>query len=101
MRIAWIVQKEPNVDSLRFDGLTRDLAWHRGSRRQLLGRLVGGLLGGLGIAQFALVAPAKGRCRKGQHKCHGNCCPRRGPVCCKKGCCKKGFRCCGNKCCKK
>jgi hypothetical protein len=90
------------MDTLRFDNLARDLSKHTGSPRRRLILLAGGLTGGLVLGSIAMVETADGRCRKKQHKCHGKCCPSRGPVCCKNYCCKKGYRCCGNKtCCKR
>jgi len=88
------------VDSRRLDTLARTFALNAGSRRSLL---IGTGLAMFGVsAGLELDGEAKTRCPNGKHKCHGKCCPKRGPVCCKNYCCKKGFRCCGNKqCCKK
>jgi hypothetical protein len=89
------------MDGSRFDGLTRGLIARPGTRRLLAVALVAGFLGRTVEAPMAHEASAAGRCHKGDHKCHGKCCPSRGPVCCKHGCCKKGFKCCngGRACC--
>lgn len=91
------------MDGTRFDALTRHAATRPGSRRALAVGLLAGLAGGTAAAPLAHEAAAGGKCDKGKKKCHGACCPRRGPVCCKKGCCKAGYKCCrnGSKCCKK
>jgi hypothetical protein len=88
------------MDGSRFDSFARDLASWPGTRRRLVPGVVLGLLGGTIVMPLAYEAEA-GRCHKGDHKCHGKCCPSRGPVCCKHGCCKKGFKCCngGRACC--
>jgi hypothetical protein len=88
------------MDGSRFDGFARELVTWPGTRRRLVPGVMLGLLGGTIVAPLAYEVEA-GRCRKGDHKCHGKCCPSRGPVCCKHGCCKKGFKCCngGRACC--
>lgn len=91
------------MDQARFDSLAREIG-SSGARRTLLGGLALGALGALGweTGNIAHEGLAAGRCRDGQRQCHGKCCPRRGPVCCKNWCCKKGYRCCGNhSCCQK
>lgn len=87
------------MDSTWFDRLTRMAAAPAHSRRTLAAA-IGGAFGGVVVPGLARRASAGGVCGKG-HKCHGGCCPKRGPVCCKNYCCRKGFKCCGNKkCCK-
>lgn len=83
-----------------FDGFARNVAREAKPRRALIAALVAAALGS--VPPVVEDAMAKVQCRQGQHRCHGKCCPRRGPVCCSHGCCKKGFECCqGNKCCRK
>ena len=88
------------MDVSRLDEFARDLVAWPGTRR-LMAKLVAALLGGAVVAPMAREAAAGTRCHKGDHKCHGKCCPSRGPVCCKHGCCKKGYKCCndGRACC--
>ena len=87
------------MDHWFFDTLTLEISTGN-TRRTVLGGLALGVFG-WGTSQMAQETLSRGRCRDGQHKCHGNCCPRRGRVCCKHGCCKKGYKCCGDKCCRK
>ncbi|HEU5434547.1 MAG TPA: hypothetical protein VFU81_22935 [Thermomicrobiales bacterium] len=87
------------MEGSRFDGLIRDAAAAAANRRQLAFGLAVGLATGavvMPMAHEAAAAPeaAGGNCGHGRHHCHGKCCPRRGPVCCKKGCCKKHYHCC-------
>ncbi len=86
------------MDESKFDALTRDVATAGGSRRQLTFGLTIALLTGAVVMPMAHEASAAetagGACGHGRHHCHGKCCPRRGPVCCKKGCCKKHYHCC-------
>jgi hypothetical protein len=90
------------MDGSRFDGLLRDAA-RRGSRRALVAGVVAALVGGTLLAPWAHEAAASKKCGKGRNQCHGKCCPRNAPVCCRTGCCRKGFQCCqnGTRCCKK
>src|SRR3954462_10333391 len=82
------------MDGSRFDGFTKDLAHWSGTRRRLVPGVIMGLLGGTIVPPVVHEVAAGGKCHKGDHTCHGKCCPSRGPVCCKHGCCKQGFRCC-------
>ena len=89
------------MDTSRIDRLTRLMALPAQSRRKLVLAVIGAAIGSVTIPGLRWHAAASAKCPNGKHKCHGHCCPARGPVCCKGYCCKKGYKCCGNnKCCR-
>ena len=71
------------------------------ARRTVIRGLIVGLLGGMVTASAAHEATASGKCGSGRKSCHGGCCPKNAPVCCKKGCCNRGEHCVGSNLCGK